>query len=268
MDDLRGQLDAQGRETEKYLHLHREKEEELNRAVDLSHLRPELDAVKAENCQLKSELSAMTEYNRSLEANKIGLSRENARFSSRLDKIEVTVSQLRGELDLVKADATGLAEKNRLLESETTLYKERMRTFEEKAEKRAQMYKDLKIEFAEAVNANDALKAELEAATRRQDTLEEDRGVLAAKLAKAETDLEEALKNVEATEAHTAIVAEYEKWKSRRIPLEQAKHGFENLSALILEAKGIEEEANRALGSESDDSERTESDHSASSQAR
>ncbi|XP_060186706.1 uncharacterized protein LOC132616129 [Lycium barbarum] len=211
MDDLRGQLDAQGRETEKYLHLLREKEEELNRAVVVFNLRLELDAAKAENCQLKSELAAMTEYNRSLEADKIGLSLENAQFSLRLDELEITVSQLRGELDLVKADATGLAEMNRLLESETALYRERMRTFEEKAEKRAQMYESLKTELAEAVNANDALKAELEAATRRQDTLEENRGVLAAKLAKAEADLEEALKNVEATEAHTAIVAEYEK---------------------------------------------------------
>ncbi|XP_060211057.1 uncharacterized protein LOC132638088 [Lycium barbarum] len=49
MDDLKGQLDAQGRETEKYLHLLQEKEEELNRAVALSNLRPELDAAKAEN---------------------------------------------------------------------------------------------------------------------------------------------------------------------------------------------------------------------------
>ncbi|XP_060216834.1 uncharacterized protein LOC132644265 [Lycium barbarum] len=186
----------------------------------LSNLQPELDAAKAENRQLRSELVAMTEYNRSLEAEKVGLNRENVRFFSRLDELEITVSQLRGELDTVKADATGLVEKNWLLESETALYKERMRTFEEKAEKRAQMYEDLKTELAEAVNANDALKAELEAATQRQDALEESRGDLAAKLAKAEADLEEALQNVEATEAHTAIVAEYEKWKSRRITLE------------------------------------------------
>ncbi|XP_060214768.1 uncharacterized protein LOC132641711 [Lycium barbarum] len=129
MDDLRGQLDAQGRETEKYKHLLREKEEELGRAAVLANLRPELDAAKDENRRLKSELAAMTDYNRSLEAEKIGLSRDKAQFSSRLDELEATVSQLWGELDLVKADATSLAERNRLLESDTALYKERMRVF-------------------------------------------------------------------------------------------------------------------------------------------
>ncbi|XP_060170366.1 uncharacterized protein LOC132601284 [Lycium barbarum] len=103
-------------------------------------------------------------------AKAFGLAVANSRFPKREQHLE--------ELDLVKADATGLAERNRLLESETALYKERMRTFDEKAEKRAQMYENLKTELAEAVNANDALKVELETATRRQDALEENRGVL------------------------------------------------------------------------------------------
>ncbi|XP_060193348.1 uncharacterized protein LOC132622712 isoform X2 [Lycium barbarum] len=96
VDDLKGQLDAQGREMEKYLHLLREKEEELNRAAALSNLRPEIDAAKDENRQLKSELAAMADYNRSLEADKIGLSRDKTHFSSRLDELEITVSQHRG----------------------------------------------------------------------------------------------------------------------------------------------------------------------------
>ncbi|XP_059290996.1 uncharacterized protein LOC132044517 [Lycium ferocissimum] len=265
IDDLRGQLDAQGRETEKYQHLLLEKEEELNRAIVLANLRPELDAVKDENCRLKSELAAMTDYHRSLEADKIGLSQDKAQFSSRLDELETTVSRLRGELDLVKANATGLAERNRQLESEATLFNERRRVFEEKAEERSRICEGIRAELEEAVIANDGLKAELEAANHRISVLEENRADLEAKLAKAEADLEETWRSVEAAEAHTAIVAEYEKWKSRQVTLEQAEHGLADLPALILQAKGMEEEANRALESESDDSERTESEHSSSS---
>ncbi|XP_060195467.1 uncharacterized protein LOC132624757 [Lycium barbarum] len=211
INDLRGQLDAQGRETEKYQHLLQEKEDELNRAAALSNLRPELDAAKDENRILKSELAAMADYNRSLEADKIGLSRDKAQFFSRLDELEITVSQLRGELDSVKADAIGLAERNRLLESEAAQYKDRMRVFEEKAEERSWICEGLRVELEEAVSANDALKAEQEAATGRSGVLEENRVDLESKLAKAEADLEEAWKSVEADEAHTAIVAEYEK---------------------------------------------------------
>ncbi|XP_060200761.1 EH domain-containing and endocytosis protein 1-like [Lycium barbarum] len=233
MDDLRGQLDAQGRETEKYKHLLREKEEELSQVTILANLRPELDAAKDESRRLKNELAAMTDYNRSLEADKICLSRDKAQFSSRLDELETTVSQLRGELDLVKADATILAERNRQLESDTALYEKHMKVSEEKAEERSRMSEGLKAELEEAVEA----------------------------------DLEEAWKGVETAEAHTAIVAEYEKWKSRRLTLEEADRGLSDLPALITQAKEMEEEANRALGSDSDDSERTESDYSDSSRA-
>ncbi|XP_060212189.1 uncharacterized protein LOC132639783 [Lycium barbarum] len=265
IDDLRGQLDAQGRETEKYQHLLREKEEELNRAVMLANLRPDLDAVKDENRRLKSDLAAMTDYNRSLEAEKIVLFRDKTQFSLRLDELETTVSQLRGELNSVKADATGLTERSRQLESEAALFNERSRVLEEKAEERARICEGLRTELEEAINANDTLKTELDAANLTRDDLERNRAHLETKLAKAEADLEEAWKSVEAAEAHTAIVAEYEKWKSRRLTLEQAEHGLEGLPALILEAKGMEKEANLTLGSESDDSERTESEHSSSS---
>ncbi|XP_060195322.1 uncharacterized protein LOC132624578 [Lycium barbarum] len=165
IDDLRGHLDAQGRETEKYRHLLQEKEEELNRAAVLANLRPELDAAKDENRRLKSELAAMTDYNRSLEAEKIGLSRDKAQFSSRLDELETTVSRLRGELDSVNADATTLTERNRRLESEAALSDERMRVFEEKAEERSRVCQGLRTELEEAAIANNSLKAELDAAT-------------------------------------------------------------------------------------------------------
>ncbi|XP_060190308.1 uncharacterized protein LOC132619411 [Lycium barbarum] len=164
IDDLRGQLDAQGREMEKYQHLLREKEGELNRAAVLANLRPELDAAKGENRCLKSELAAMTDYNQSLEADKIGLSQDKTQFSLRLDELETTVSQLRGELDSVKADATGLAERNRQLESEVALLNERKRVSEEKVEERSRICEGLRAELEGAVIANDDLKAELEAA--------------------------------------------------------------------------------------------------------
>ncbi|XP_060178190.1 uncharacterized protein LOC132608130 [Lycium barbarum] len=211
IDDLRGQLDAQGRETEKYRHLLQETEEELNRAAVLANLHPELDAAKDENRRLKGELAAMTDYNWSLEAEKIVLSRDKAQFSSRLDELETTVSRLRGELDSVNADATTLAERNRRLESEAALSDESRRVFEEKAEERSQICQGLRTELEEAAIANNALKAELDAATGRISVLEGDRADLEAKLAKAEADLDETWRSVEAAKAYTAIVAEYEK---------------------------------------------------------
>ncbi|XP_060216522.1 uncharacterized protein At3g60930, chloroplastic-like [Lycium barbarum] len=257
---LETEIPVDGRETEKYLHLLQEKEEELSRAVALSNLQPELDAAKIENRQLRSELVAMTEYNRSLEAEKISLSRDNAQISSRLGELETTFSQLREELDLVKSDASSFAERNRLLESESARYQEHARVFEEKVESRARMCDDLKNELKEMADANDNLQAELQSAIQMQDVLGEARDALAAKLAQAEADLDEALKSIEAAEAQATIVAEHEKWKSRRITLEQAEHGFTDLPTLIAEAKRVEGEAKDALGSDSDDSERTESE--------
>ncbi|XP_059315658.1 uncharacterized protein LOC132066350 [Lycium ferocissimum] len=265
VDDLKGQLDAQGRETEKFQHLLQVKEDELNRAVALSNLQPELEAAKAENLRLKDELAGMVEKNRLLEADKVGLSQDNARFSSRLGELETIISQLRGELDLVKTDAVNMAERHRLLESESAKYKERMRVFEQKAEDRARICDELKIELEETAEANDLLRAELESAIQIQGVLDEERDELVAKLAQAEADLAEALRSVEAAEAHTTIAVEYERWKSRRATLEQAEHGFTDLPALILEARKTEEEAKRALDTDSEDSEQIVSEHSGSS---
>ncbi|XP_060178242.1 uncharacterized protein LOC132608193 [Lycium barbarum] len=189
MDDLKGQLDAQGRKTDKYLHLLREKEEELSRAVALSNLQPELDAAKAENLQLRSELVALNEYNRSLETEKIGLNRDNAQISSRLGELETTFSQLQEELDLVKSDAAGLAERNRLLESESARHQERARVFEDKAESRARLCDGLKNELKETADANDTLQSKLQSAIHMQNVLGEAWDALAAKLAQAKDDL-------------------------------------------------------------------------------
>ncbi|XP_060178857.1 uncharacterized protein LOC132609049 [Lycium barbarum] len=237
VDDLKGHLDAQGRETGKFQHLLRVKGDELNRAVTLSNLQPELNAAKAENLRLRNELAEMVEKNRLLEADKVGLSQDNDCFSSRLGELEATISQLRGELDLVKSDAVSMAERHQLLESESAKYKERMGVFERKAEDRAQICDELKIELEETAEANDLLKAELESATQIQRVFDEERDELVAKLAQAEADLAETLRSVEAAEAHTTIAVEYERWKSRRVTLEQAGHGFADLPTLILEAK-------------------------------
>ncbi|XP_060190762.1 uncharacterized protein LOC132620055 [Lycium barbarum] len=124
-----------------------------------------------------------------------------------------------------------------------------------KAEARARISDELKNKFEEATKANDVLQAELESANQIQRVLLEERSELAAKLEKAEADLEESLKDMEAAEARTTILVEYEWWKSRRATLKQAQKGLGDLQARILEAKAIEEEAKKALDAESEDSE-------------
>ncbi|XP_060211884.1 uncharacterized protein LOC132639459 [Lycium barbarum] len=265
VDDLKGQLHAQGRETEKFQHLLQVKEDQLNRAAALSNLQPELEAAKAENLRLKDELAGMVEKNRLLEADKVGLSQDNARFYSRLGELEATISQLRGELDSVKTDAVNMAERHRRLESENAKYKDKLRVFEQKAEDRARICDELKTKFEETAEANEFLKAELESATQVQRILDVERSELVDKLAQAEVYLIKALKNVEAAEAHTTITVEYERWKSWRATLEQAQQGFGDLLALILEPKKTEEEAKRALDTDSEDSEQTVSERSGSS---
>ncbi|XP_059302347.1 uncharacterized protein LOC132054322 [Lycium ferocissimum] len=262
VDDLKGQLDAQGRETEKFQHLLQVKEDQLNRAAALSNLQPELEAAKAENLWLKDELAGIVEKNRLLEADKVGLSQDNARFSSRLGELKATISQLRRELDSVKTDAVNIAERHRLLESESAKYKDRMRVFEQKAKDRARICDELRIKFEETAEANDILKAELKSATQIQRILDEERDELVAKLARGRGRFACFFKSVE---AHTTIAVEYERWKSRRATLEQAQQAFGDLPALILEAKKTEEEAKRALDTDSEDSEQTVSERSGSS---
>ncbi|XP_060182923.1 uncharacterized protein LOC132612861 [Lycium barbarum] len=199
--------------------------------------------MKAENLRLKAELVGMVEKNRLLEADKANLSQDNAHFSSRLGELEATISQLRSELDSVKADAVKMAERHQLLESENAKDKEKLRVVDQKEEDRARICDELKRKFEEAAEANDILKAELESATQVQEILDGERSKLAAKLAKDKAHLEESLKDVEAAEARTTIAVEYERWKSRRVTLEQAQQGLGDLPALILEARTIEEEA-------------------------
>ncbi|XP_060190702.1 uncharacterized protein LOC132619962 [Lycium barbarum] len=203
----------------------------------------------------------MVEKNRLLEADKAGLSQDNAHFSLRLGELEATISQLRSELDSVKADAVKMAERHRLLESKNAKDKEKLRVVEQKAEDWARICDELKSKFEEAVEDNDTIKAELRSATQVQGILDRERSELAANLAKVEADLEESLKDVEAAEARTTIAVEYDWWKSQRVTLKQAQKGLGDLPALILEAKTIEEQAKKALDPEFEDSKRSVSEN-------
>ncbi|XP_060202662.1 uncharacterized protein LOC132631078 [Lycium barbarum] len=207
----------------------------------------------------------MVEKNRLLKADKVGLSQDNARFTSRVGELEATISQLRSELDSIKAEVVKMEERHRLLESENAKDKEKLKVVVQKTEARARISDELKSKFEDAAKTNDLLQAELELAHQIQRTLLEERSELAAKLAKAEADLEESLKDMEAAEARTTIAVEYEQWKSRRVTLEKAQQGLEDLQAQILKAKAIEEDAKKAFDTESEDSKQTISEDSGSS---
>ncbi|XP_060183108.1 uncharacterized protein LOC132613069 [Lycium barbarum] len=203
----------------------------------------------------------MVEKNQLLEADNNGLNQDNARFILSLGELEATIFQLRSELDSVRADAVRMVEMHRHLEFESANDKEKLRVVEQKAEKRARISDELKSKLEEEAEANDVLQAELESANQIQTVLLEERSELEAKLTKAEVDLEESLKDTEIAEARSTILVEYERWKSRRITLEEVKKGLGDLQARILEAKEIEERAKKALDAKSEDSEQTISEN-------
>ncbi|XP_059295673.1 uncharacterized protein LOC132049014 [Lycium ferocissimum] len=265
VEDLKGQLDAQSRETEKFKLLLQEKEDQLSRAVPPPNLQSELEAAKADNLRLKAELDDAVEKNRLLEQDNINLGRDNANFATRLGEFEATIAQLRGELNSIKADAEKAAEKFHQLETERATEREKLRVLEEKVETRARAVDELKSKLEEATAANDLLQTELESVNQVRITLLEAKFELEENLKKAEADLEESLKDMEAAEAHTTLSIEYERWKSRRVTLEQVERGLGDIRARILEAKAIEDKAKKALDASSDDdSEKTVSEDSGS----
>ncbi|XP_059302348.1 uncharacterized protein LOC132054323 [Lycium ferocissimum] len=224
VEDLRGQLDAQSRETEKFKQLLQEKEDQLIRAVPLPNLQIELEVAKADNLRLKAELD----------------------------------NTLRDELNSAKADTEKVAEKFHQLETERAAEREKLRVFEEKAETHARGVDELKGKLEEATVANDLLQTELESVNQVRITLLEEKFELEENLKKAEVELEESLKDMEAAEAHTTLLIEYERWKSQRVTLEQVERGLGDIRARILEAKAIEDKAKKTLdGSSDDDSEKT-----------
>ncbi|XP_060190783.1 uncharacterized protein LOC132620086 [Lycium barbarum] len=249
VDNLKAQLDAQGRETEKFKLLLRENEDQLT---------------KAENLRLKAELADVIEKNQLLEVDNIDFSRDNANFASRLGEFEATIAQLRGELDSVKADAEKVAERLHQLEFERATDKEKLRVAEEKAKTRARISDELKSKLEEATATNDLLQAEFELIYQVRIALLEMKSELEARLKKAEADLEESLKDMEAAEARSTILIEYERWKSRWATSEQVEIGLGEIQAQILEAKKVEDRAKKALDADSDDSEQTISENSGS----
>ncbi|XP_060206640.1 uncharacterized protein LOC132634399 [Lycium barbarum] len=258
-EDLKGQLDAQSRETEKFKLILQEKEDQLNRLIAPPNLQSELEAAKTDNLRLKAELDDFVEKN-------CYIPRENANFATKLGEFEAPIAELRGELNSVKVDAEKAVEKSRQLEVERSIEKEKLRVFEEKAETRARISNELKGKLEEAIAANDRLQTELTSVNEVRITLIDMKSELEQKLKKTEANLNEALNDIVAAEARSTLLAEYERWKSPRMTLEHGEQGMENIPARILDARMIEYNAKKALeASSEDDSEETISENSGSS---
>ncbi|XP_060195029.1 uncharacterized protein LOC132624240 [Lycium barbarum] len=265
VDDLKAQLDAQSRETEKFKLLLREKKDELSRATAPPNLQSELEAAKRENLHLKAELDDAVEKNKLLDGDNKNLSRENADFVTKLGEFEATIAQLREGLDSIKVDAEKREEKIRQLEAERVGEKEKLRVFKEKVETRARISDELKGRLEEAILANNILQTELASVNEVRITLIDMKSELEERLKKAQADMVEACKDVEAAEAHSTLLVEHERWKYRRVTLEQVERGMEDIPLRILDARMIEDKAKKALeDSSEDDSEETVSENSGS----
>ncbi|XP_059306366.1 uncharacterized protein LOC132057780 [Lycium ferocissimum] len=128
----------------------------------------------------------------------------------RLGEFEATITQLWDELDSVKTDAVKVAERLHQLESERANDKEKLRVVEEKVKTRARISDELKSKLEKATKANDLLQTEFESANQIRVALLEVKSEPEARLKKVEVDLEESLKDMEAAEAHSMILIEYE----------------------------------------------------------
>ncbi|XP_059310826.1 uncharacterized protein LOC132062229 [Lycium ferocissimum] len=266
MDDLKAQLDAQGRETKKFRLLLQEKEDQLSRVIAPPNLQSELETAKRENLLLKAELDDVVEKNKILNEDNKNLSRENANFVTKLGEFEATIAQLREGLDFVKVDTEKREEKIRQLEAERASDKEKLRVIEEKAETRARISDDLKGQLEDAILANNALQTEPASVNEVRITLIDMKSELEEKLKNAQADLVETCKDVEVAEARSTILVEHEQWKSPRVILEQVERGMEDIPARILDARMIEDKAKTTLeDSSEDDSEETISENSGSS---
>ncbi|XP_060210445.1 uncharacterized protein LOC132637362 [Lycium barbarum] len=217
----------------------REKEDQLSWVIAPLNLQSELKAAKRENLRLKAELNDVVEKNKLLDGDNKNLSRENSSFATKLSEFEATITQLREELDSVKVNAEKMVEKFRQLEAKRAAEKEKLRIVEEKAETRARISDELKRQLETAVLANDALQTELASVSEVRITLSDKKSELEEKLKKAQADLEEACKDIEATEARSTLLVELEWWKSQRVTLEQVERGMEDIPVRILDAKII-----------------------------
>ncbi|XP_060178001.1 uncharacterized protein LOC132607934 [Lycium barbarum] len=251
-EDLKGQLDAQSRETEKFKLLLQEKKDQLSQLIAPLNLQSELEVAKADNLRLTAELDELDE-NRLLNQDNTNLSQENANFTSKLDEFNAAIAQLRGELNSVKADVEKAIEKSRKLEAERAIEKQKLRVFEEKAETRARISDELKSELEETVAANDRLQTELSSVNMVLITLLDMKSELEEKLKKTEADLNEALNDIVAAKARSSLLAEYEWWKFGRMTLEHIERGMENIPARILDVRMIEDKAKKDLEASSED---------------
>ncbi|XP_059310653.1 uncharacterized protein LOC132062010 [Lycium ferocissimum] len=247
IDDLRAQLDPQGRVTEKFKLLLQQKKDELSHTVGPPTLRIELEAAKEENFRLKNELDDSVHKNKVLEKDNKELSPGNSEYATKLSELEATITQLREVLDSIKGEAAKMEEKFRQLKVERATEKETLNVAQEKVEIRAQAFEELKSEIEAAIRDNDGLQAELASSNEVRITLSDMRSELEEKLKKTQADLKEAHEQIEVTEARSTLLVEYVKWKSRRSTLEAAQRGITDIPARIAEAKTIEDKAKKAL---------------------
>ncbi|XP_059291468.1 uncharacterized protein LOC132044947 [Lycium ferocissimum] len=182
IDDLRAQLDAQSQETEEFKLLLQQKEDQLS--------------------QIKNKV---------LEEDNKQLYQGNSEYVSKLSELEATITQLRQGLDSVKGQAANMEEKFRRLESKRAAEKENLKVAQEKVETRARANEKLKSELDAAIRDNDGLQAELATSNEGRITLSDMRSELEEKLKKAQFDLKEAYEEIEATEARSTLLVEYEK---------------------------------------------------------
>ncbi|XP_060195027.1 uncharacterized protein LOC132624236 [Lycium barbarum] len=188
-----------------------------------------------------------------LEEDNNQLYRGNSEYVSKLSELEATITQLRQGLDSVKGEAANIEEKFRRLESKRAAEKETLKVAQEKVETRARANEKLKSELDAAIRDNDGLQAKLAASNKVRITLSDMRSELEEKLKKAQFDLKKAYEEIEATEARSTLLVEYEKWKSRKSMLEAAQRGIADIPARIAEAKAIEDKAKKALEDSSEE---------------
>ncbi|XP_060212105.1 uncharacterized protein LOC132639687 [Lycium barbarum] len=211
------------------------------------------EATKKENLRLKTELDEAVEKSKVREEDNKHLNRANTEYATKLGEFEATITQLGEGLDSVKDEAAKMEENFRHLEAERAIEKDTLKTVEEKAETRAWISDELKSKLEAVVRANDALQAELAASNEVRVALSDMMSELEETLKRAQVDLEEAHKDIEATEARSTLLVELEKWRSRRSTLEAIQRGIEDIPARITDSKMIEDRARKTLKDSSEE---------------
>ncbi|XP_060190773.1 uncharacterized protein LOC132620072 [Lycium barbarum] len=233
MDDLRGQLDAQGREVEKFKLLLQEKKERLQWNGDLVVFGAELKEAKKENLQSMKDVELLTEKNRVLEADHAHFIHETIASAKKIEEQGAIITGLRQEIESLKAEATNAGQRLAQFEVERASEQEVLRVAQEKVKNRAK--------------ANEELRVELEISTNALKTLRQNASELSAQLQQILAKREQARVDVDIAKARSVLKMEHIKWNSWRLTLEEAQAELDGIAAEIEEAKSIEDSALRAL---------------------